>query len=168
MICTVRRAGCVAPLYNGSHAGTRQIRRKRRDLVQDIHVELWRSLKLFDGRCTCRPGHTGLRTTSPRPTSAAVCVKRSNWSNWMRSKLSRSSSMAKRKRNRDLLSRLLERIRCLKPLDRQVMLLYLEGETAAAVSEIAGLSASNVATKIHRGRKALGRIPVKRGPHGGQ
>jgi RNA polymerase sigma-70 factor, ECF subfamily len=27
---------------------------RRRDLLQDIHVELWRSLELFDGRCALR------------------------------------------------------------------------------------------------------------------
>jgi RNA polymerase sigma-70 factor (ECF subfamily) len=25
---------------------------RRRDLLQEIHVELWRSLRLFDGRCS--------------------------------------------------------------------------------------------------------------------
>jgi hypothetical protein len=49
------------------------------------------------------------------------------------------------------------RRRRLKPLDRQVILLYLEGEPAAAIAEVTGLSAINVATKIHRIKRLLNR-----------
>jgi RNA polymerase sigma-70 factor (ECF subfamily) len=47
-------------------------------------------------------------------------------------------------------SRLLDRIYSLQPLDRQVLLLYLEGEPAVSIAEVTGLSATHVATKIHR------------------
>ena len=47
-------------------------------------------------------------------------------------------------------ARLLAVIRGLKPLDRQVMLLYLEDLTAAEIGEVTGLSASAVAVRIHR------------------
>jgi len=53
------------------------------------------------------------------------------------------------------LSRLLDRIYRLRPLDRQVILLWLEGEPAAAIAEVTGLSAAHVATKIHRIKKLL-------------
>jgi len=43
----------------------------------------------------------------------------------------------------------------LKPLDRQIMLLYLEGERADQIADITGLSASNVSTKIHRIKRLL-------------
>ena len=52
-------------------------------------------------------------------------------------------------------SQLLDRIYQLKPLDRQMMLLYLEGEDAESIAEVTGLSATNVATKIHRVKKVL-------------
>jgi RNA polymerase sigma-70 factor, ECF subfamily len=52
-------------------------------------------------------------------------------------------------------SRLLERIYMLRPIDRQIILLYLEGETAASIAEVTGLSASNIATKIHRLKRLL-------------
>jgi RNA polymerase sigma-70 factor (ECF subfamily) len=38
----------------------------------------------------------------------------------------------------------------LNPLDRQVILLYLEGVDAASIGEVTGLSSGYVATKIHR------------------
>jgi RNA polymerase sigma-70 factor, ECF subfamily len=41
-------------------------------------------------------------------------------------------------------------IRQLKPLDRQIMISYLEEMDGAAIAEITGLSPANVAMKIHR------------------
>jgi RNA polymerase sigma-70 factor (ECF subfamily) len=57
---------------------------------------------------------------------------------------------------RHALSQLYAMIHELKPLDRQVMLAYLEGMNAAETAEITGLSAGHVATKIHRLKSALG------------
>ena len=52
-------------------------------------------------------------------------------------------------------ARLLAIIHELKPLDRQVMLLYLEDLDALEIAEVTGLSAVNVATKVHRIKKVL-------------
>jgi RNA polymerase sigma-70 factor (ECF subfamily) len=54
-----------------------------------------------------------------------------------------------------LLERLSELILRLKPLDRQVILSYLEGLEAASIGEITGISPVNVATKIHRIKRIL-------------
>jgi RNA polymerase sigma-70 factor (ECF subfamily) len=56
---------------------------------------------------------------------------------------------------RHSVDRLLALIQQLKPVDRQVILSYLEGLDAAATAEITGLSAGNVATKIHRIKNLL-------------
>ena len=50
---------------------------------------------------------------------------------------------------------LLDLIHRLKPLDRQVILLYLEGEAAGLIAEVTGISTTNVATKIHRIKRML-------------
>jgi RNA polymerase sigma-70 factor, ECF subfamily len=55
------------------------------------------------------------------------------------------------------LERLQALVHRLKPLDRQLMLLYLEGVDAASIGEVTGLSAGNVATKIHRIKAVLAR-----------
>jgi len=55
------------------------------------------------------------------------------------------------------MDRLYELIQRLRALDRQVILLYLEEESAASISEITGLSAANVATKIGRIKDVLAR-----------
>ena len=41
-------------------------------------------------------------------------------------------------------------MRQLNPLDRQIILLYLEGMDAVSIGEITGVSPGNIATKIHR------------------
>ena len=55
-------------------------------------------------------------------------------------------------RRRGQLVALLER---LAPPERQLMLLYLEGLDAGAISEVTGLSSANVATKVHRIKRIL-------------
>ena len=56
---------------------------------------------------------------------------------------------------RRALERLHDLIRQLRPLDRHVMLLYLEQLDAASIAEITGLSAANVATKVSRIKQLL-------------
>jgi RNA polymerase sigma-70 factor (ECF subfamily) len=58
---------------------------------------------------------------------------------------------------RHALGRLTEMIQSLKPLDRQVILSYLEGMDAASIGEITGLAPGNVATRIHRIKTVLAR-----------
>jgi RNA polymerase sigma-70 factor (ECF subfamily) len=50
---------------------------------------------------------------------------------------------------------ILDLIHRLKPLDRQVIMLYLEGEAAVSIAEVTGITAGNVATKIHRIKRVL-------------
>jgi RNA polymerase sigma-70 factor, ECF subfamily len=55
------------------------------------------------------------------------------------------------------LERLLELIQRLKPIDRQLMLLYLEDVGTAAIGEITGVSPANVRKKIYRIKSILAR-----------
>jgi RNA polymerase sigma-70 factor, ECF subfamily len=55
----------------------------------------------------------------------------------------------------EVLQKLFALIRQLNPLDRQIILLYLEGIDAASIGEITGISSGNVATKIHRIKKII-------------
>jgi len=52
---------------------------------------------------------------------------------------------------------LMSLIQKLRPLDKQVMLLYLEGLEGEAIAEITGASPGSVATKIHRIKAVLAR-----------
>ena len=63
------------------------------------------------------------------------------------------------------LERLETLIQRLKPLDRQIIVSYLEGMDAASISEITGLSPANIAMKVHRIKNVLKRWFSEGGPH---
>ena len=64
------------------------------------------------------------------------------------------------------MDRLLGLIHSLKPLDRQVVVLYLEGLDAVSIGEVTGSSPGSIATKIHRLKKLLTRQFQDRGRRG--
>ena len=130
---------------------------KRRDLLQEIHISLWKSLGRFNGSCSLR-----------------------TWVFRIAHNVAATHVLRERRRNRvkmvgieeledaydapdslqavaeyQALARLTDLIRQLMPIDRQVILSYLEGMDAEAISELTGLSASNVATKVHRIKEVL-------------
>ena len=61
------------------------------------------------------------------------------------------------------LNRLLVLVHNLRPADRQIMLLYLEGFESEAIAETVGISPTNVTTKIHRIKGLLARL-FQKGP----
>jgi RNA polymerase sigma-70 factor (ECF subfamily) len=64
-----------------------------------------------------------------------------------------------------VIEKVMELIQRLKPLDRDVLLLYLEGLQAAEIGEVVGISSTNVAQKIHRARRYLKRHFQSGGKH---
>ena len=132
---------------------------KRRDLIQEIHLGLWRSFEKFDGRCSLRTwvyrvAHNAATSHIIRQRRAKIPAMVSleeleNLSNTKESEVTTDQQQ--------VLDRLLRLVRGLKPLDRQVIVSYLEGMDAASIAEITGLSARNVATKIHRIKSILAR-----------
>jgi len=53
------------------------------------------------------------------------------------------------------MERLMELIHQLRPIDRQLMLLYLEDLDMTTIAEIAGISAGNARVQIHRIKSVL-------------
>lgn len=129
---------------------------RRRDLLQEMHIELWRSLKSFDGRCSLQ---TWVYRISHNVGASHVVRSRRLAARLLDLETIESAHSAvdaeAQANSRVATGKLLELIHQLKPLDRQVMLLHLEGETAGPIAEVTGLSAANVATKIHRIKKLL-------------
>jgi RNA polymerase sigma-70 factor (ECF subfamily) len=62
---------------------------------------------------------------------------------------------AAQEQRREDLAELQALIHKLDPFDRQIVLLYLEGESAAEIAEVTGLTPGNIATRIHRIKKVL-------------
>jgi RNA polymerase sigma-70 factor, ECF subfamily len=110
---------------------------RRRDLLQEIHLALWRSFERF---------FLTLEEAEGEPDRASA-----------------EASVDTQKS----LARLLGLIQWLEPVDRQLMLAYLEGMDAESMAEITGLSAANVWTKIHRIKNVLTRRFHAGGSDGG-
>jgi RNA polymerase sigma-70 factor (ECF subfamily) len=135
---------------------------KRRDLLQDIHIALWRSLGRFDGRCSLRTwvyrvAHNTATSKTLRPRTNAptlVAIDDSLDALAEAAKEQRAAEEQRVDRTRAV-ERLHELIGRLRPLDRQVMLLYLEQLDAASIAEITGLSVANVSTRVHRIKQIL-------------
>jgi RNA polymerase sigma-70 factor (ECF subfamily) len=139
----------------------------RLDLLQDIHVELWRSMALFDRRCSLRTwvfrvaNNVGVSHVirRRRATERLVALETLEPAVAPVDGRARADSFLTAGKLMDLIQRL-------KPLDRQILLLYLEGESAEQIADITGFSASNISTKVHRIRRLLSRQFVEGAGHG--
>jgi len=130
----------------------------RRDLLQDIHLHLWRSFAYFDQRCSLRTwvyrvahnvatGHV-IRQRRIRDRLVSIeNIETMPGSDQVEVAASQTQAL-------DRLSMLIQR---LKPLDRQIIVSYLEGMDASLTSEITGLSPANIAMKVHRIKNILRR-----------
>jgi RNA polymerase sigma-70 factor (ECF subfamily) len=129
------------------------------DLLQDIHLALWQSFAAFEGRCSMRTWV--YRVAHNTAATHVLKERRRNGAEWL--SLEEIETLphpdhADGTADRQLaLKRLLELIRLLKPVDRQVMLLHLEGLDAESIGEVVGLSAGNIRVLIHRIKAVLSR-----------
>lgn len=140
---------------------------KRRDLLQEIHFAIWRSLRTFGGQCSLRTWV--YRVAHNVSVSHVLKNRRANARPLVsldeleiHSDSVDSDTSIDRQR---ILERLYAVIQQLNPVDREVILLYLEDVDAASIGEITGISPSNVATKIHRIKKILTKWLKEGGSH---
>ena len=140
----------------------------RRGLTQEIHLALWRSFDKFNGRCSLR---TWVYRVAHNVATSYV-VRQARGTKGAQTFLTLEESevhagaedveaTADRQRSLDRLFAMIQR---LDPLDRQVIMAYLEDVDAESIGEITGLSAANVWSKIHRVKSLL----VRRFPRGGR
>ncbi|HEY1212374.1 MAG TPA: sigma-70 family RNA polymerase sigma factor [Bryobacteraceae bacterium] len=141
---------------------------KRRDLSQDIHFQLWRSFQRYDGRCSLR---TWTYRVAHHVAASYVMREKRTFSTLvsleeleMLSDKEQSELAAEQRMNLGRLSTLIQR---LKPLDRQVIVSWLEEMDAASIGEITGLSPGSVAMRIHRIKNLLTRRFREGGSHAG-
>jgi RNA polymerase sigma-70 factor (ECF subfamily) len=128
----------------------------RKDLLQEMHLALWRSFKTFDARCSertwvYRVAHNAatshvLRSRRGR-SIPVVSIEEIEAQGGGIASENHSPATVERGQVLDRLYALIQR---LNPIDRQVILLYLEGIDAAAIGDVTGISPGYVATKIHR------------------
>lgn len=128
---------------------------RRRELEQEVLLALWRALPAFRGDCSertwvLRVAHnvaaTHVAKGSRDRVARAVALEDVE--------LPASDGPNDRAILVERVHALLER---LKPVDRQVLLLWLEGLAAREIAEVTGISATNVTTKVHRAKAILAR-----------
>jgi RNA polymerase sigma-70 factor, ECF subfamily len=130
----------------------------RRDLLQDIHLHLWRSFASFDQRCSLRTWVYRIAHN----VAAGHVIRQSRIRNRLVSienieSLPGSDPGELAASQAEALERLSMLIQRLKPLDRQIIVFYLEEMDAGSISEITGLSPANIAMKVHRIKNILRR-----------
>jgi len=132
---------------------------RRRDLVQDMHVALWRSFAGFHGGCSLRTWV--YRVAHNTGASHILRERRARHGGWISldddapDDAASPETLAHDNRALERLTRLIQR---LQPSDRQLLLLYLDEVDAAGMAEVTGLTPSHVATKIHRIKARLARL----------
>jgi RNA polymerase sigma-70 factor (ECF subfamily) len=128
---------------------------EREDLLQEIALGLWTALPRFRGNASERTwlyrvahntaisfvaGHNRRakrETTDPPDVPSASCSPE-------------SSAIEEQQR-----ARLRAAVEELPMTDRQIVVLHLEGLSAAEIEDVTGLSAGNVATRLTRARQKL-------------
>lgn len=129
----------------------------QQDLLQEIHIALWRSLAAFRGRCSLR---TWVYRVSHNAAASHVLRRRRRFDKHLvdlddveipadAPEIGAAVDEAR------MVARIRELVQQLKPLDREVFVLYLEGLSMEEIAEIAGLSQVNTRTKLHRIRALL-------------
>lgn len=124
---------------------------RRLDLLQDMHLELWKSLSAFDGRCSLKTWV--YRVIHNVAASHVHKEKRRPAENVDASELDQlpgGVDLNLLVERDDALAKLHAWIRNLKSTDRQIMTLYLEDLSAAEMSEVTGFKPGAIATRVSR------------------
>ena len=129
----------------------------QQDLLQEIHIALWRSLSAFGGRCSLR---TWVYRVAHNVAATHMLRNRRRQAHRLTSLDEIELAATTRDVDAELdegraLQKIGELIQALKPLDRQVIILHLEGLPADEIADIVGISAANTHTKLTRIRQLL-------------
>ena len=136
---------------------------KRQDLLQTIHLNLWRSLDRFDRQCSLRTWVYRVAHNVAATHAMDERRRRSPPLVGLDDLDARDVGIEPDADRGVLLSRLMELIQRLRPLDRELVVLYLEGLRAAEIAEVVGISAGNVSTRINRIKTLLSHEANERG-----
>jgi RNA polymerase sigma-70 factor (ECF subfamily) len=138
----------------------------REDLRQEILVALWRALPGFEERSSLRTwvyrvAHNVAVTHVTRARAARDVAAGADWQSLddIADPVALDADLDRRR----ALERLSELLQHLRPPDKQLFWLYLEGVEQAEIAEITGLAAGNVATKVHRIKALLARQFARHG-----
>ena len=131
----------------------------REDLLQDMHLAVWQSLANFKGECALRTWT--YRVAHNTAATHVLRQMRSRRKQWVTlEELESTPDESDNERFVDewgVFERLGTILEKLKPIDRDVLLLYLEGLEASEIAEVVGVSPNLVAQKVRRTKQVLKR-----------
>jgi RNA polymerase sigma-70 factor (ECF subfamily) len=133
---------------------------RRRDLVQEVLAALWRALPSFEGTASLRTwvfrvAHNTAISASVRPRAGQPPLL--SLEDAEAQAVPGTDSVEATVERRVLLAHLERLLARLKPIDRAVMLLALEGLGPAEIADVTGLTPGNVSVKVHRLKTVLAR-----------
>lgn len=133
------------------------VREERKDLMQDIILELWKSFKYFDGSCKIstwiyRVSLNIAMNYKRKRNNASVLTsvgdfKEKEIAAWMTDPEDLSE-----------LEILYQSIEKLTEINKAIVLLYLDGNSHEEIAEITGITKTNVGTRISRIKEELKKI----------
>jgi RNA polymerase sigma-70 factor (ECF subfamily) len=146
----------AAPLARLARAHEADVHQQQ-DLLQEIHIALWRSLAAFRERCSLR---TWVYRVAHNVAATHVLRNRRRQAHRLTTLDEIDLACVTPDVDAELdagraLQKIHALIQALKPLDRQVIILHLEGLPADEIADIVGISPANTHTKLTRIRQLL-------------
>jgi RNA polymerase sigma-70 factor (ECF subfamily) len=126
----------------------------RKDLIQDIIFQLWKSYSKFNDdyaistwtyRIALNVSISYLRKLTTRKKTQEAYRQHAEWMHWDAPGVD------------ERLEQLYQSIDFLKPVDKAIIVLHLDGLKNKEVAEILGIPATNVSTKLLRIKETLGK-----------
>ena len=137
------------------------------DLVQEILLQVWRSLPQFQGRASASTWFYRVALNTALDWHRKEHRRRvRQLSIFEADDLSVAGlDCAQQAVQREIVERLYSAIRQLPKTDAALVLLYLDDLSYRQIAEVLGISESNVGVKLNRAKKALGEL-MKEDSHG--
>ncbi|MBI9064586.1 MAG: sigma-70 family RNA polymerase sigma factor [Marinilabiliaceae bacterium] len=126
----------------------------RQDLEQEIVLQLWRSIKKFDGRVKLSTWIYKVALNTAITFHRNEC-KQKNKKSGLDASVIALAEHQEDCEDEDKIALLYQFIGQLNEMDKALMLLYLDNTKHKEIADIIGITESNVATKIARIKKKL-------------
>jgi RNA polymerase sigma-70 factor (ECF subfamily) len=130
------------------------------ELYQEVMTSIWQSLSNFKKECSLKTWSYRVAYNKCISHSIKESKKKETSLNSIEDieHLLSSGEFDNQMVNKNLLERIKNILKTTKPIDREVFILFLEGESGKNISDISGLTESNVSTKISRVKKVISSI----------
>jgi RNA polymerase sigma-70 factor (ECF subfamily) len=122
-------------------------RGSREDLAQEIMIQLWRSFGRFDGRCRFSTWMYRIALNVAISFYRSESVRKRHVISGDRHLLETAAETESQPEEIRLLYRFIEG---LDPLNKALLLLYLDEHSYREIADVLGITETNVATKINR------------------